>query len=100
MLEQQSKSGADTLKVDSLTTDEAPSQTSPINEEGASAQDQNDTGKQTVAPSTPRETSERLARGEGNSQIPCNQDLSNLQPSKRSKRSDPNFLASPKPPED
>ncbi|KAL2900270.1 Protein PHOSPHATE STARVATION RESPONSE 1 [Bienertia sinuspersici] len=104
MLELQSKSGADKLKVDSLTADESPSQTSPI-VEGASAQDQNDTGKKNDSRSTPRETSGRPRRAEGKApmiehQSPCEQDSTDKQPSKRSKRTEPNLLASPKPPED
>ncbi|XP_010696488.2 protein PHOSPHATE STARVATION RESPONSE 1 isoform X3 [Beta vulgaris subsp. vulgaris] len=102
MLEKQSKSGVHDLKIDSSTAEEPSSQTSPV-----TAQDQNDAEKLTVAPSTPRETTERLGRGEGKMPIevaeshnPYNEDVSDLQPSKRSKRSEPNLSASSEPPED
>ncbi|KMS96892.1 hypothetical protein BVRB_7g180690 [Beta vulgaris subsp. vulgaris] len=102
MLEKQSKSGVHDLKIDSSTAEEPSSQTSPV-----TAQDQNDAEKLTVAPSTPRETTERLGRGEGKMPIevaeshnPYNEDVSDLQPSKRSKRSEPSLSASSEPPED
>uniref|UniRef100_A0A803M973 HTH myb-type domain-containing protein n=1 Tax=Chenopodium quinoa TaxID=63459 RepID=A0A803M973_CHEQI len=110
MLEKQSKSGAENLKIDSLTVEEPSSQASPITGkdvglEGASARDQNDTGKPTDAPSTPGETSGRREGKAPRTEIaerqnPCDKDLSDLQPCKRSKKTEPNLPATSKPPED
>lgn len=114
MLEKQSKSDADKLKIDSLTVEEPPSKISSVitgqenGSDGVSTQDQNDTGKATDAPSTPGVTSERSGRGEAKAPRtataehlnPSDQEISDLRASKRSKRTEPSLAASPKPPED
>ncbi|XP_057534611.1 protein PHOSPHATE STARVATION RESPONSE 1-like isoform X3 [Amaranthus tricolor] len=106
MLEQQSKAGgAPKLKIDSLTSEDPPSENPQTTgqdkrSECAPSQDQN-SGKLTDAPSTPRETTERIGR-EGKIPNPCDQDLLDLHPTKRSKRSETktNVFASPETPED
>ena len=84
MLEQQSKAGgAPKLKIDSLTSEDPPSENPQTTgqdkrSECAPSQDQN-SGKLTDAPSTPRETTERIGR-EGKIPNPCDQDLFDLHP--------------------
>lgn len=94
MLEQQCKSGAQKLKIDSSPLADTSAHKAPadITKED-SPRDQNASERPTDGPSTPVETSERLGRGEirapemttAENQSPLEQDSSYFQPLKRAK---------------